>query len=124
LKGGNLGLHDGLDHCAMTQPREFRIHYRLGLRAWLTLIVALTVAVAILVAISIVAIGVFLFLLPIFVIASVLYYLFPRARSQRRAEGPIIIDGEFHVVEPDAIEKERLGDGRRPEQEETAADPP
>jgi len=99
----------------MTQPGQFRVWRVLGLRAWITLILALLVTVAILVAIAAVAIGVFLFLLPIFVVIALLYYLFPSkfrtARHYRREEASII-DGEFRVV--DSVEIEQKPPEERP----------
>ncbi|HEX3484308.1 MAG TPA: hypothetical protein VHT51_04560 [Micropepsaceae bacterium] len=91
----------------MTQPGEFRIRPRLGLRAWITLIVVLVVAVAILAAIAAVAIGIFLFLLPVFVVSALLYYLFPpKFRAPRNGpEDASVIDGEFRVVGTAEIER-------------------
>ncbi|HXJ01982.1 MAG TPA: hypothetical protein VNH44_12225 [Micropepsaceae bacterium] len=92
----------------MTQPREFRIQ-RLGLRAWLTLIGVLIIAVAILFAITAVAIGVLLFLLPVFAVSALLYYLFPpkfRADPQNKRKDTSIIDGEYRVVDTAEIGRE------------------
>lgn len=86
---------------------DFRIRGP-GLRGWLTIIVSVAVVLAIIVAIAVVAVGIFLFLLPLLVVAATLYYLFGRAKSRPRNEhgkGPVIIDGEFHIVDTSQIER-------------------
>ena len=96
----------------MTQPGQFRIWPRLGLRGWTTLIIWLAMLVAILIAFMVIAFGVFLFLLPVLAIVTVLYYLFSRFRTahDRRTKEITIIDGEFRVVDSAEIE------GKRPEE--------
>jgi hypothetical protein len=97
----------------MTQPGQFRIWRQVGLRGWITLILALILTVVILVTIAAVAIGILLFLLPVFVLGALLYYLFPpkfRPAAQRRED--TIIDGEFRVV--DSIEIDRKPPEERP----------
>ena len=97
----------------MTQPADFRIWPRLGWRVWATLILALMVTFAILIAIAAIALGVFLFLLPVLAVMAVLYYLFPsrfRPARYRHTRESAIIDGEFRVV--DSVEIER----RQPEE--------
>jgi len=66
---------------------------------------------AILIAVAVVALGVFLFLLPFVAVMALLVYLFPsrfRARSYRRKGGVTIIDGDFRVVNPTEPERQRL----------------
>jgi uncharacterized protein HemY len=86
---------------------EFRIR-GLGLRGWLMILVSLTVFLAIVVAIAVVAIGVFLFLLPLLAVSAVVYYLFGRTRSRRphgQGKAPVIIDGEFRIVDASELER-------------------
>jgi len=86
---------------------DFRIR-GLGLRGWLTILVSVSVAIAIVVAIAVVAIGVFLFLLPLLALLAILYYLFGRTKLRQRykqGEGPVIIDGEFRIVDASEIER-------------------
>jgi cobalamin synthase len=96
----------------MTQPRQFRIWPRLGLRGWVTLIFALAVTLAILVAITAVALGIVLFLLPVLAVAALLFYLFPSMfrPAQSRRKDATIIDGEYRVVDSAEIER-RQKDG-------------
>jgi hypothetical protein len=96
----------------MTQPRQFRIWPRLGLRGWLTLIIALVVLVAVLIAIAALALGILLFLLPVIAVVAVLFYIFPsmfRPAKSRRKD-TTIIDGEYRVVDSAEIER-RQKDG-------------
>jgi hypothetical protein len=98
----------------MTQPGQFRIWPRLGLRGWAILIIWLAMLVAVLIAFTVIAFGIFLFLLPILAIVTLLYYLFPsrfRTAHYNRTKESTIIDGEFRVV--DSVEIER----KRPEEE-------
>ena len=92
----------------MTQPGQFRIWPRLGLRGWIFLILWLTILVAVVITFTLIAFGIFLFLLPALAIVTLLYYLFPSPRRApaRRSEDATIIDGEFRVVEPRKIEQE------------------
>jgi hypothetical protein len=90
---------------AMPQPVEFRIR-GLGLRGWLMILVSISVAMAIVVAIAVVAVGVFLFLLPLLAVLGIFYYLFGRTKFRpRNSNGPVIIDGEFHIVDASEIER-------------------
>jgi len=91
---------------AMPQPIEFRIR-GLGLRGWLMILVSVAVAMAIVVAIAVVAVGVFLFLLPLLAVVAIFSYLFGRTKFRPRnqeGKGPVIIDGEFHIVDAAEIE--------------------
>jgi membrane protein implicated in regulation of membrane protease activity len=97
----------------MTQPGQFRIWPRLSLRGWTILILWLVIFVAVLVTVALIAFGIFLFLLPAFLILTLLYYLFPsrfRAPSRQRQD-PTIIDGEFRVVEPRAVDQKPPAEG-------------
>jgi len=98
----------------MTQPQDPFIRPRIGFRAWASIIAGLIIAVAILSAIAVVALGVFLFLLPFILLIALLYYFFPsqfRPRRYRRSRSVTIIDGEFHVVNPAEPERQRLEEG-------------
>ena len=90
----------------MPQPMDFRIRGP-GLRGWLIILVSLSVIIAIAVAIAVVAVGVFLFLLPLLAVAAAVYYLFGRKfrRPYKQDKGPVIIDGEFHIVDAGEIER-------------------
>jgi hypothetical protein len=96
----------------MTQPGQFRIWPRLGLRGWTILIVWLAILVAVLIAFTLIAFGIFLFLLPILAILMLLYYLFPsRFRAAHYTKDATIIDGEYRVVDSPEIERRRSEDG-------------
>ena len=91
----------------MPQPMGFRIRGP-GLRGWLIILVSLSVLIAIAMAIAVVAVGLFLFLLPLLVVVATFYYLFGRTKfrpRQKQGKGPVIIDGEFHIVDAPEIER-------------------
>jgi len=91
----------------MPQPMDFRIRGP-GLKGWLTILVGVCVLVAIAVAVAVVAVGVFLFLLPVLVVAAAVYYLFGRRIFRRRygqRKAPIIIDGEFRILDASEIDR-------------------
>jgi len=71
------------------------------LRGWVALIVALVVFFAVAIGLAILAFGVFLFLLPVMLVGSLLYYLLPRPKrgSQELRRGGEIIDGSYRVLE-------------------------
>jgi hypothetical protein len=99
----------------MTQQGQFRILPRLGWRGWTVLIAWLAILAAVGIAFTVIAFGIFLFLLPVFVVATLLYYLFPpRRRSapgRPQPENTTIIDGEFRVVDAPEIERGRSEKG-------------
>ena len=81
---------------------------------WLA-IAAGVFAVAFAVALFLLSLTVFLVLLPVIAIASGFYYLFGRRRRPadvRQSEGVEIIEGEYRVIEPGRIERDR--DPRHP----------
>jgi len=98
----------------MTQPQDPPFRPRLGARAWATIILGLLILAAILIAVAVVALGVFLFMLPFVAVMALLYYLFPswfRTRRHRRNNVNItIIDGDFRVVDPAEPERQRIED--------------
>jgi Flp pilus assembly protein TadB len=89
--------------CEMPQHLYFRVGRNLGFRGWATILLALSLVVAIGVALAVIAVGVFLFLLPVIAVASMAFYLFPRARTRRaqypRTRQPETIDGEFRILD-------------------------
>ena len=98
----------------MAQPQVSRVRLRLGFRAWVTIIVGLFILGLVLVGIAVLALGVFLFVLPVIAVTALLYYLFPsrfRTRRYRQRADISIIDGEFRVVHPADTERQRLEEG-------------
>ena len=95
----------------MTQPNNAPIRLRLGARAWVSIIIGLFILGLILVAIAVLALGVFLFVLPFIAVMTLLYYLFPslfRKARYRQNANITIIDGDFRVVNPGEPERQRL----------------
>jgi hypothetical protein len=73
-------------------------------------ILAGVLAVAFAIALLLLSITVFLVLLPVIAVASGLYYLFGwrrRGADMRGSESVEIIEGEYRVIEPERIERER-----------------
>ena len=89
----------------MTQQYQVRF---VQIPRWLA-IAAGVLAVAFAVALFLLSLTVFLVLLPVMAIASGLYYLFARRRApdKRHAAGVEIIEGDYRVIEPERIERER-----------------
>jgi membrane protein implicated in regulation of membrane protease activity len=73
------------------------------LKGWLAIFVALAVFFAVAIGLAILAFGIFLFLVPVMVVASVLYYLLPRRKRRpnetERGGRSEIIDGTYRVLE-------------------------
>jgi hypothetical protein len=77
-----------------------------GLRGWAAIVAGL----AILAAIALLAIGLFIFILPVLILAPVFYWLVPRPKayrvsdpaSKKAAGDTSIIDGEFRVIDAGA----------------------
>lgn len=82
---------------------QFRFQGRPGLATWLTILAVLALLTAIGIAFAIVAVGVFLILLPAMTIAALAYYLYLRIKfrggPKKKPGAPDIIDGEFRVVD-------------------------
>jgi Flp pilus assembly protein TadB len=80
---------------------------------WLTIATALLLFVAIGLAFTVIALGAFVILAPIAVIAAAISYRFPsrwlRPRRRQGAPRPIIIDGDFRIL--DAGESDPRHDG-------------
>jgi hypothetical protein len=84
---------------------QFRI---IQIPRW-ALVLAGLAAAAFAIALFLLSVTVFLVLLPVIAIASGLYYLFggKRVANRRDAGNVEIIEGEYRVVEPERIERER-----------------
>ena len=88
-------------------------HIRFDLRGW----AAIATGLALLVAVTFLAIGLFIFFLPVLLLAPVLYWLMPKPKgyrvsntaSKKAAKGTTIIDGEFRVIDANPS-----GDDSRP----------
>jgi hypothetical protein len=91
-------------------PDGSPIRIQFGLRGW----AAIAAALALFAAITFLAVGLFIFVLPVLFIASTIYWLLPKPRPKpNRVGGPVanepangatVIDGEFRVIEADASE--------------------
>ncbi len=65
-------------------------------------------AAAFAIALFLLSITVFLVLLPVIAVAGGLYYLFGGRRPAPRPGGQVeIIEGEYRVIHPDALERDR-----------------
>ena len=76
---------------------------------WAAILVGIA-AIAFAIALLLLSVTVFLVLLPVIAVVSGLYYLFGwrrRAADVRRSESVEIIEGEYRVIEPERIERER-----------------
>ncbi|MEI8036227.1 MAG: hypothetical protein WCH96_12220 [Betaproteobacteria bacterium] len=90
------------------------IRIQFGLSGWVGIISALAIFVLLVAAIAFVAVGLFVFFLPLLLIAPVIYYFLPHLRpkvdprsseaTQWESTGQTIIDGEFRVVDPNELE--------------------
>jgi len=88
------------------QPMGF--HVRLGWSGWFMLLVTIGVVLAIAAVVTVVLLGVFVILLPVALIAGLLFYLFPNLR-QRPAGGQTrtdIIEGEYRIVDPRQLDRD------------------
>lgn len=96
----------------MSRPVGFRL--RLGWSGWLTVIIALGLMAAIATFAFLIVVGLFVILLPVALIASLVFYLFPSLRyrwSAARAE-PDIVEGEYRVINPRRLERDSASDDR------------
>jgi hypothetical protein len=92
----------------MPQPAGFQL--RLGWSGWLALVIVLGLVLVLAATLAVILIAVFLVLLPVALVAAVLYYLFPGLRNRGRYQWrePDIIEGEYRVIDPRPIEHDRL----------------
>jgi membrane protein implicated in regulation of membrane protease activity len=98
----------------MTQPGQFRFLPRLGLKGWTILVLWLAIFAAILIAFTVIAFGIFLFLLPVFIIVTLLYSLFSsrsRTAPGSGSQNATTIDGEYRVVDSPRVEHTRSEGG-------------
>jgi hypothetical protein len=90
----------------MTDRYQLRF---LQIPRWAAILAAI-VAIAFAIALLLLSLTVFLVLLPVIAVASGLYYLFGGKRKQpgpRNADGVEIIEGEYRVIEPERVERDR-----------------
>ena len=98
----------------MPRPPKPPIRIQFGLSGWMAIISALAIFAVLVAAIAFLAVGLFVFLLPVLLIAPVLYYFMPNSRpkivplsgvaTQWETKGQTVIDGEFRVVDANAVE--------------------
>ena len=91
----------------MQQPMGFRV--RMGWSGWLTLVIVLGLVFAVAAVVATLLLGLFIVLLPIALASALLLYLFPSLRN-RRPRGPHepdIVDGEYRIVDPRQLERDR-----------------
>jgi|ERR1019366_2352293 hypothetical protein len=92
----------------MSRLPNSQIHIQLGLRGWAAIATALAIFIAVPVAIAFFAIGLFVFVLPVMLLAPLFYYFTPKQKptfdsvSALPNEVPnstTIIDGTFRVTD-------------------------
>ena len=91
----------------MPQPMGFQL--RLGWSGWLALLIAFGCVLAVAAAVAVFLLAVFVIVLPVALIAALVFYLFPGLRhraSHWRGEAEII-EGNYRVVVPQQLERER-----------------
>jgi hypothetical protein len=95
----------------MSEPNSSPIRIQFGFRGW----AAIVVAMAILAAIAFLAIGSFVFFLPVLIIAPIFYWLMPKPKPisnpmsndiPRPGNDADIIEGEFTVVSATGVERQ------------------
>jgi hypothetical protein len=92
----------------MPQPIGFQL--RLGWSGWLALVLVLGLIFAVAAAVAVVLVAALVVLLPIALIAAFVYYLFPglRYRPPGQKHEADIIEGNYRVVDPRPLERDRL----------------
>lgn len=98
----------------MSRPPKSSIRIQFGLSGWVAIISALAIFSVLVAAIAFLAVGLFVILLPILLIAPVLYYFMPNLRpkvvplnggeTQWETKGHTVIDGDFRVVDACEVE--------------------
>ena len=85
----------------------FRV--RMGWSGWLTLVIVLGLVFAVAAVVATLLLGLFIVLLPVALLSALLLYLFPslRTRRPRAPREPDIIDGEYRIVDPHQLERDR-----------------
>jgi hypothetical protein len=92
----------------MPQPHNSPVRVQFGLRGW----AAIVTAVIVLGAVTVLAFGFLVFMLPVLILAPVIYWLVPKPKVYRVnnpaekevAGGTTIIDGDFRVISGGASE--------------------
>jgi hypothetical protein len=77
------------------------------LRGWAAIATALAILIAVIVAITFLAIGLFVFVLPVLLLAPLFYYFMPKPKpvhpvsnlAKEAPSAPLIIDGTFRVTD-------------------------
>jgi len=106
----------------MPRPPKSPIRIQFGLSGWVAILSALAIFFLLVATIAFLAVGLFVFFLPVLLIAPILYYFMPNLRpkvvtlngasTQWETKGQTIIDGEFRVVDANEVEgnTERLSE--------------
>lgn len=102
----------------MSRLPNSQIHFQLGLRGWAAIAAAIIILIAVPVAIAFFAIGLFVFVLPVMLLAPLFYYFMPKQKSTFDSVSDLpnevpnsatIIDGTFRVTDSSSP-KESSGD--------------
>ena len=87
---------------------QLRFQGRPGLATWLTIQAVMALFAAVGIAVTVVAVGVFLFLMPALIVAGLVFYVYLRIKFRggptKKPGAPKIIDGEYRVVDRDSSE--------------------
>ena len=105
-------------------PQRAPLRIQIGLRGW----AAIAAGLAILAAGIFLAIGLIVFLLPLLLLAPILYWLLPKPKiyrvgnpgTKKAAEGAAVIDGEFRVIDASTME-EKAGQADVPPHDSTGS---
>jgi hypothetical protein len=92
----------------MPQPAGFQL--RLGWSGWLAIVIVVGLVLVLAAVLAVILIAVFIVLLPVALVAAVVYYFFPGLRNRQPYtwREPDIIEGEYRVIDPRPIDRERL----------------
>ena len=91
----------------MPRPSNSPIRIQLGLRGWAAIAAVLAILIAVTIAIAFLAIGFFVFVLPVLLLAPLFYYFMPKPKPVHRVSDtaeqelnrPTTIDGTFRVTD-------------------------
>ena len=83
------------------------IHVQVGLRGWAAIAAILAILIAVAVALAFLAVGFFIFVLPVMLIAPLFYYFLPKAKpvhpvgdsAEEELNLPTTIEGTFRVTD-------------------------
>jgi hypothetical protein len=83
----------------------FQVHGRPGLAGWVAILASMVLLAAVVVGLVILALGFLIFVLPVLLITSAVYYLLMRSKLRQARYRPsanaTIIEGEYSVVDPE-----------------------